>query len=383
MNKTEKMVFREAAQICEQKDFGIVPLGSELKGTYAYSEDLGAQINKLADGLERKRVKKRIARVIILAAVLIALTGLTAFGATALREAGLLVLTNIYSSPDKDPWASGRPAEELTQGWLPGYIPEGFEPVVTISEYNTIEMVWARADGAQLHLIQQRNMNIMYDMNDAGRPECVFESVQIHDDRTYYISKYQSMYMVNWSIGEPDAPDHADCLLFGNVGADEAMKVALSLVPAEKRYGSVTVQAEQGEGIIEGPSSLEDYYCPEYIPEGFKMTEEDGFPRRLIYTDSDGREIFFSQATVYSTNTVDTEHHEYSVRLEDGIKYHCFAGTGGVYDSNMIIWVQNGYMFSISDRNGVGLDESLKIAKSLRYDRPNDAGSDSKRHGSR
>ena len=107
------------------------------------------------------------------------------------------------------------------------------------------------------------------------------------------------------------------------------------------------------------------------------MTEEGGFPRRLIYTAPDGREIYFSQTTVYSTHTVDTEHHEYSVRLEDGIKYHCFAGTGGVYDSNMIIWVQYGYMFSISDRNGVGLDESLKMAKSLRYDRLNDAGSDS------
>lgn len=112
------------------------------------------------------------------------------------------------------------------------------------------------------------------------------------------------------------------------------------------------------------PSTIEKYYRPSYLPEGFSLfsVATTATDVRIIYRAQDGQEILFVQRVIDDLHIlIDTE--------DVGLEYIYINGRQGIfaskYSQNKVTWDNNIYGFSISgiiDKN-----ELIKAAESVEF----------------
>lgn len=105
---------------------------------------------------------------------------------------------------------------------------------------------------------------------------------------------------------------------------------------------------------------------PDYIPDGYKlrMVYYGDINVEVTYEDYDGQRLCFdySLATDGTSFSTDNENSTVSEYLIDGIQYYCYQ-TFDEYGLNTVVWIDDGYIFSISAQ--IDIDVLVQIAESV------------------
>lgn len=110
------------------------------------------------------------------------------------------------------------------------------------------------------------------------------------------------------------------------------------------------------------PTSLEEYYVPEYIPEGYTLSKRKISSTRYYceYTNSEGTIINYYQDTISNGETNYNTENAYVEKLKDGVyvynehvSYHSFK------------WTDGKYQYSVGSRTVISKEELLKIKESV------------------
>lgn len=115
------------------------------------------------------------------------------------------------------------------------------------------------------------------------------------------------------------------------------------------------------------PATLETYYAPAWIPEGYQLDSTNSMDsmlfRSLIYTSNDNTEILFKQRTISSNILIDTEGMQtwpLTIQGYDGLYYTN-------KDMGNLIWNNELYGFSLS--GPVDQMTLLRIAESVQAEK--------------
>ena len=365
MNRMTYDAFREAVTLCEQRDFDGIPADR-----HVFSPDFEEKMRSLAANISRRAARRRTARVIVAAALIGLLALLSVLGAGALREAGYFFKGVTHTAE-----IAANESDELTDTRLPTYIPAGYEPFYTITDFNMVQKVWARGDGKQIIFIQQRDQNIMYDYLGSGGPVPELIDTVIDGDTVYYVSDYQGQTVINWYIGaDPDPRSHF--LLICGTDPDEAVRVALSVRLAEKKYNSMVFIAEEDGVQLPGHDRIEGLYRLSRLPEGFVFHSELGcdiHSYHTNYSSDSGEMINLRQLPIrYTSMEFDSQHHNVYTVTRGGIDYNCIVSDRYGWSDAYVVWVRYGYIFqinttSLADSRTFDEQTVIDAAESLRY----------------
>lgn len=370
MNKPSFDIYRDAVLLCEHRDYAGFDGEYSPEEKHVFTQSFTGTIKRLADDVERRAVRRRAARILIAAALIGLLTLLSILGAGAIRE-GKYFFKGVTHTAE----TAFSETDELTDTRLPSYIPEGYEPYYSISDFNMYQKTWARAGGGQITFIQQRYQNIMYDFYDGDSACPVYIDTVVEGDTVYYISEYQSGIMVTWCIGaEPDPMSHF--LLFGNISPDEAVKMAESVRLVDKKYNSVIFTAEKdGEQLI-GHDRIEGLYELSAPPGDLVFDNELGrdiHHYHINYCNDKGETLGLRQLPIrYTSMEFDTQRHTMHTVTRNGIDYTFFVSDQHGWNSAFVVWVRYGYIFEMQtcalEGSKTFSEEALiEAAESLRY----------------
>ena len=129
--------------------------------------------------------------------------------------------------------------------------------------------------------------------------------------------------------------------------------------------GSVSLNSENEYEMI---GDWTDYHYPEYIPQGFMLSDahKREFDTILLYENTDKtatiRIMEESLETSMSVDIDTTEIHQVEVGIYEGC---LFIGTD--YESIMLTWIQNDRRIIISTSKDLASEEIVKIGENMKY----------------
>jgi hypothetical protein len=152
------------------------------------------------------------------------------------------------------------------------------------------------------------------------------------------------------------------------VSATLVFGTLLTSAEVRKAVGDVIVTWFEKFTKFQSPEISNDFtereWEPEYLPEGFELTQTLG-ETGSMYTKSEDIRIIFSYNNSDSSTSVDNEDMTYSTFIENGTVYHLFETTiKDNYNDNIIVWDMDGYRFTVF--GNYAIDELLKIALSVK-----------------
>ncbi len=111
------------------------------------------------------------------------------------------------------------------------------------------------------------------------------------------------------------------------------------------------------------PNLIEQYYTPQFIPDGFTLVSEVRYDviANYEYCDSDGRDISFDQSLRNTSIVIDTEGTVVEDVTVNGIAAIYYRNKG--YDN--LIWSDKGYVFTLSGPSALGKSEIMRMAESV------------------
>lgn len=111
------------------------------------------------------------------------------------------------------------------------------------------------------------------------------------------------------------------------------------------------------------PNLIEQYYTPQFIPDGFTLVSEVRYDimAKYEYCDSDGRDISFEQSLRNTSIVIDTEGTIVEDVTVNDIAAIYYQNKG--YDN--LIWSDKGYVFTLSIPSALGKSEILRMAESV------------------
>ena len=142
----------------------------------------------------------------------------------------------------------------------------------------------------------------------------------------------------------------------------EAARIKIIEVVTEifEKFTSISLQVPEDGKYSE---ETQETYCPEYIPEGFYVIDQEEIFNdiHITYQNSIGEEILFRRIEVSANNLViDTEDTVLEKLILDNREFYYYENKG----IKNIIWMQGGYQISIS--SGVSKEELVKISLSVK-----------------
>lgn len=111
------------------------------------------------------------------------------------------------------------------------------------------------------------------------------------------------------------------------------------------------------------PASIEKTYTPQYIPEGYILSESLVLTTttQFIYSNNNGDELLYTQYVIFSSNlNVDTEGVDVQVISTDGNEALFYHNKG----INNLIWADRGYGYLIS--GSINRNEIIEMMESVR-----------------
>lgn len=117
------------------------------------------------------------------------------------------------------------------------------------------------------------------------------------------------------------------------------------------------------------PETIEDYYFPEIIPEGFELKEDEGWidskDALYVFVNKDDEAIFFTQTVKSDYNTYfDNEYMTFDEVTFDG--YKGFFAYSEKHDFFSLVWDNGNYIFEIHFPYIIDKNEAINIAKSTK-----------------
>jgi len=107
---------------------------------------------------------------------------------------------------------------------------------------------------------------------------------------------------------------------------------------------------------------------PDYIPEGFELTDSNVNTQNSIYFYSNvvGKTIVFRSSIITDEHTtfIDNEHTDYEEIEINGKNTYLFIGEDNNDNSVSLIWIDGNIIYSVD--SWIGVSEAIKIAKSVK-----------------
>ena len=145
----------------------------------------------------------------------------------------------------------------------------------------------------------------------------------------------------------------------------EAFHTKIFSLIFDDKSGSVSLNNESEHEMI---GDWTDYYYPEYVPEGFALSDarKREFDSILLYENTDKTAtIRILEESLETSMSVDTETTD-MIKVSVGI-YEGYIFSGVEYDEIMLTWIQNDRRIIISTTKALSNEVIIKIGESLKY----------------
>ena len=110
------------------------------------------------------------------------------------------------------------------------------------------------------------------------------------------------------------------------------------------------------------PDTIEVYYSPSYIPDGYQLSEitKEASLGRIKFIDENGKEIIYTQSFVFSSGTDTNTEDGHTEEIGNG--FYIYQDK---FQQKMYFWSDTKYQFAIYAYDDISKDELLKMAGSL------------------
>lgn len=118
------------------------------------------------------------------------------------------------------------------------------------------------------------------------------------------------------------------------------------------------------EDILENNKTIETYYAPTYIPEGYSLVSDEKLEmyRAMKYVMKDSC-LYFKQNTLRSISTyIDTEKAN-TVKVQVGTNTAFYMLKDKL---SILYWNDNNYSYTILSENGLVMQEIVRIVESIK-----------------